>query len=182
HWEKRRLSGLQYPTSTDQAELRRLVEEYGDARIQANADALMNNLDGFRPEASVEVLSTAEHIADDFAATGVQSEEDIRDVYTNNFFFGAEADDPATMWAFDPRLGARLRPVFSSDFTHFDVPDFADVVPEAFEMVEKGHLTEADFREFTFANAARLHATNNPSFFEGTVVEAAVSEELGQKA
>ena len=85
------------------------------------------------------------------------------------------------MWAFDPRMGVRLRPVFSSDFTHFDVPDFRDVIPEAFEMVEKGFVTEQDFREFTFTNAARLHTRNNPDFFKGTVVEQAVADELGLK-
>jgi hypothetical protein len=47
------------------------------------------------------------------------------------------------------------------DFTHFDVPDSADVIPEAFEMVEKGFVTEQDFREFTFTNAAMLHTRNN---------------------
>jgi hypothetical protein len=50
--------------------------------------------------------------------------------------------------------------VFSSDFTHFDVPDFREVIPEAFEMVEKGFVTEQDFREFTFTNAAMLHTRN----------------------
>ena len=69
--------------------------------------------------------------------------------------------------------------VFSSDFTHFDVPDFADVIPEAFEMVEKGFVTEQDFREFTFTNAAMLHTRNNTGFFKGTVVEQAVADELG---
>jgi len=55
------------------------------------------------------------------------------------------------------------------------------VVPEAFQMVEKGHVTEQDFREFTFANAAPLHTRNNPGFFKGAVVEQAVAEELGVK-
>ena len=86
------------------------------------------------------------------------------------------------MWAFDPRMGVRLRPIFSSDFTHFDVPDFREVIPEAFEMVEKGFVTEQDFREFTFANAARLHTRNNPDFFKDTVVEQAVADELGLKS
>ena len=81
--------------------------------------------------------------------------------------------------AFDPRMGFRLRPVFSSDFTHFDVPDFGDVIPEAFEMVEKGFVTEQDFPEFTFTNAAMLHTRNNPGFFNGTVVEQAIADELG---
>jgi hypothetical protein len=49
-------------------------------------------------------------------------------------------------------------------------------------MVEKGFVTEQDFREFTFTNAARLHTGNNPGFFTGTVVEQAVANELGLKA
>ena len=57
--------------------------------------------------------------------------------------------------------------------------DFADVIPEAFEMVEKGFVTEQDFREFTFTNAAMLHTRNNTGFFKGTVVEQAVADELG---
>jgi len=73
------------------------------------------------------------------------------------------------------------RPLTHCDFTHFDVPDFREVIPEAFEMVEKGFVTEQDFREFTFTNAAMLHARNNPGFFKGTVVEQAVVDELGLK-
>jgi hypothetical protein len=108
------------------------------------------------------------------------SKEDVRAVFSGNFYFGCEADDRATMWAFDPRMGVRLRPVFSSDFTYFDVPDFREVIPEAFEMVEKGFVTEQDFREFTFTTAARLHTRNNPDF-KATVVEQAVADELGVK-
>src|SRR6266403_2205500 len=146
---------------------------------QMYADAIMNNLDAFRPECSLEELGRPEHVSDDFEAAGINSKEDVRAVFSGNFYFGCEADDLATMWAFDPRMGVRLRPVFSSDFTHFDVPDFREVIPEAFEMVEKGFVTEQDFREFTFTNAARLHTGNNPGFFKGTVVEQAVAGELG---
>ena len=49
---------------------------------------------------------------------------------------------------------------------------------QAFEMVE-GFVTEQDFREFTFTNAAMLQTRNNPGFFKDTVVEQAVAEELG---
>jgi hypothetical protein len=73
------------------------------------------------------------------------------------------------------------RPLTHCDFTHFDVPDFADVIPEAFELLEKGFVTEQDFREFTFTNAAMLHTRNNPGFFKGTLVEQAVADELGLK-
>ena len=179
HWEKRRRAGLQYPSETDVAQMHHLIERYGDQKLKASAGAIMNSLDAFRPECSLEELSRPEHVVDDFEAAGINSKEDVRGVFANNFYFGCEADDRATMWAFDPRMGVRLRPVFSSDFTHFDVPDFKEVIPEAFELVEKGFINEQDFREFTFANAARLHTRNNPDFFKGTVVERAVVEELG---
>jgi hypothetical protein len=42
-------------------------------------------------------------------------------------------------------------------------------------------VTEQDFREFTFSNAARLHTRNNLDFFKGTVVEHAVADELEVK-
>jgi predicted TIM-barrel fold metal-dependent hydrolase len=179
HWEKRRRAGLQHPAATDVAQLRELIGRYGDARLKANADAIMKNLDAFRPECSLEELGKPEHVTDDFEAAGINSKQDVRAVFENNFYFGCEADDHATVMAFDPRMGVRLRPVFSSDFTHFDVPDFGEVIPEAFEMVEKRYVTERDFREFTFVNAARLHTRNNPDFFKGTVVEQAVADEIG---
>jgi hypothetical protein len=181
HWEKRRPAGLQNPSATSIAEMHRFIAKYGDARLKANADAIMNSLDFLRPECSVEELARPEFIADDFAAAGNESKQDICKLFSANFYFGCEADDRTTLWAFDPRMGFRLRPVFSSDFTHFDVPDFAEVIPEAFEMVETGFVTEQDFRELTFTNAARLHTRNNPNFFKGTVVEQAVADELGLK-
>ena len=181
HWEKRRRAGLQHPGETHLGELRELIGRYGDKKLTAKADAIIGSLDAFRPERSIEELSVPEHITDDFEAAGIESKNDIRAVFSNNFYFGCEADDRATMWAFDPRMGVRLRPVFSSDFTHFDVPDFRDVIPEAFEMVEKGYVNEQDFLEFTFSNAARLHTRNNPHFFKGTVVEQAVAAELASK-
>ena len=90
------------------------------------------------------------------------------------FYFGCEADDPSNLWAFNARgnpLGARLNAIFSSDIGHFDVPDMLGVLPEAYEMVEHGHITEDNFRDFTFTNPVTLHGGMNPKFFEGTVVE-----------
>ncbi len=178
HWEKRTRDNLQYPNATNVSEFKQYISRYGDARLKANADKIMDSLDAFRPECSIAELSKPEYVTDDFDASGVKSKADIRGVFANNFFFGCEADDRATMWAFDPRMGIRLRPVFSSDFTHFDVPDFNDVIPEAYEMLERRYVTEQDFREFTFTNAALLHTRNNRNFFMGTVVEKAVAEEL----
>jgi len=60
--------------------------------------------------------------------------------------------------------------------SHFDVTDMTEVLEEAWELVEHGMITATDFREFTFANAARLHTALNPDFFKGTVVEGAVAK------
>jgi hypothetical protein len=45
-----------------------------------------------------------------------------------------------------------------------------DPLPEAFELVEDGLITESDFSDFVFGNAVRLWGTQNPRFFEGTAV------------
>ena len=77
-------------------------------------------------------------------------------------------------------MGARLNALFSSDIGHFDVPNMADVVPEAYELVEHGLITADDFRDFTFANAVRFWGEVNPDFFKGTVVEQPAAEVLAQ--
>ena len=52
------------------------------------------------------------------------------------------------------------------------------MLPEAWELVEDGHATKADFRALTFEHAVSLWAGTNPSFFDGTSVEGAVRDEL----
>ena len=59
-------------------------------------------------------------------------------------------------------FGAKLNAIYSSDIGHFDVIDFRDPLPEAYELVEEGHITEDNFRDFVFANAVRLWGTQNP--------------------
>ena len=99
-----------------------------------------------------------------------------------NYYYGCEADDRLAGTAFDPRYtppGRKLRAMFSSDIGHWDVPDMDRVLPEAFEMVEDGAMTEEDFRDFVFGNPVRLLSSLNPDFFEGTAVEAEVDAFLG---
>jgi len=76
-------------------------------------------------------------------------------------------------------IGAQLNVLFSSDIGHFDVPDMAEVVPEAYELVEHGLITDGDFRDFMFANAVRFWGEANPDFFKGTVGEKAAADVLG---
>ena len=70
----------------------------------------------------------------------------------------------------------------SSGKGHFDVIDFRDPLPEAYELVEDGHITEDNFRDFIFANAVRLWGTQNPDFFKGTVIEKEAGEVLAAQA
>jgi predicted TIM-barrel fold metal-dependent hydrolase len=106
----------------------------------------------------------------------VGSGEELRRHFAERFFFGCEADDPMTAWAFDRHGNHRLHPIFSSDVGHFDVLDMSEVLEEAWELVEHGLITEDDFRQFVFTNPARLHTTLNPDFFKGTVVEDAIAK------
>ena len=111
---------------------------------------------------------------DEFSACGFESIEDIRDQFQPNFYFGCEADDPQTALAFDRRLNplqVTLKAIFGSDIGHWDVPDMSTVQAESYELVEKGLLSEEDFRAFTFTNAVTLHGGMNPDFYKGTVVE-----------
>ena len=48
------------------------------------------------------------------------------------------------------------------------VPDMTEVLAEAYALVDRGVMREADFREFTFTNAIRLFAGANPDFFKGS--------------
>jgi hypothetical protein len=115
---------------------------------------------------------------DDYALLEVSSKEELADLFARNFYFGCEADDATTSWAFDPRMPGRLKAMLGSDISHWDVTDFSEVVPEVWEMVEHGLITEADLRDFTFANPVRLHCQMNPDFFKGTSVEEAAQMEL----
>jgi len=72
-------------------------------------------------------------------------------------------------------LHARMNAIFASDIGHWDVPDFREVLPEAWELVEHGHMDTADFRAFTCDNVAELLTATNPEFFAGTVVAESLS-------
>ena len=100
-----------------------------------------------------------------------------------NFYFGCEADDRLNAIAFNTELNhmdARLKAIFGSDIGHWDVLDSNRVVPEAYELVEKGLMSEEDFRDFTFTNNIELHAAFNSDFFKGTAIEAEAEAAMTQ--
>lgn len=170
HWEKRngRAIGHYDPAALDRPQLEALFREHAPK-------AILERLD--RMDDALRMLSDIDddpQPRDEFADSGVTSVEDVKAMFEQQFFFGCEADDPMNALAFDRRripLGARLRPVFASDISHWDVPDFRQVLPEAWELVEEGHMSEADFRAFTCDNARKLLTANNPHFFANTILQ-----------
>jgi hypothetical protein len=165
------------PTNLDRQLLTDLFARYGGTEYAEKTDALLGCLSLVSPFRTSEELTAREYkeALDDFAAANVTSEEELRQRFTRNFYFGCEADDVMTAWAFDTHGNHRLQPIFSSDVGHFDVVDMSEVLEEAYELVEHRLITEEDFRQFVFANPASLHTGMNPDFFKGTVVEEAVA-------
>jgi predicted TIM-barrel fold metal-dependent hydrolase len=180
HWEKRNGTAIQstHPSKLDRAKLLQLTEKYGrDAMIKA-----VGRGDGLEGDSNSTLTGGVEDV-DDYFRCKIERKEDIRDLFVPRYYFGCEADDPVNAWAFNRRanpMGARLNALFSSDIGHFDVPDMAAVVPEAYELVEHGLITDDDFRDFMFENAVRFWGEVNPDFFKGTVVEKAAAEVLAQ--
>src|SRR5437870_2834509 len=177
HWEKRNGQAIQStrPTALDRAKLLELARKYG-------RDEMTERLArGEGLEADPGLTGGVEDV-DDYFRCKIGRKDDLRELFVPRFYFGCEADDPINAWAFNRQanpMGARLNALFSSDIGHFDVPDMAEVVPEAYELVEHGLLTDDDFRDFMFANAVRFWGEVNPDFFKGTVVEKAAADVLG---
>jgi predicted TIM-barrel fold metal-dependent hydrolase len=186
HWEKRNRAFMDEhlkPTNLDTAEFRRLFEQYtaGNPRFEGKVDdVIARNLDALESDTSQEELTARDLGSDDFSRVHIGGPDDIRRLFARNFYFGCEADDPMTAIAFDEKMGLQLKPVLGSDIAHFDVVDATEVLDEAYELVEGGHITEANFREFTFSNVVQLYRGMNPSFFTGTVVEAEADAEFAK--
>src|SRR5438552_11123278 len=169
HWERRGATALERmkPEKLDRKLLMSMVEKY---RYDDIAEALKAR-DGW-PSPDTQDLTGNRTELDDFAACKITRKQDWLDLYANPFYFGCEADDRMNATAFGKGnpFGAKLNAIFSSDIGHFDVIDFRDPLPQAHELVEKGLITDDDFRDFVFANSVRLWGTQNPRFFEGTRV------------
>jgi predicted TIM-barrel fold metal-dependent hydrolase len=169
HWERRNAKALENmrPDKLDRNLLMSLVEKYG---YKEHAAALKER-DGW-PDPELHLTGGVADL-DDFAACKITRKQDWVDLYATPYYFGCEADDRMNAVAFGKGnpFGAQLNAIYSSDIGHFDVIDMRDPLPEAYELVEDGHINEANFRDFVFANAVRLWGTQNPNFFKGTVVE-----------
>jgi hypothetical protein len=158
------------PVNLDVGELRRIMGGY-DGRF-ARSDPAQIVRDLTTPTADVP---------DDFAASGVESVEDIRDQFCGAFTWGCEGDDPLVGLAFDPRvnpLGAAVPAIMGSDIGHWDVPEFTEPLTEAHELLERGILDADAFRAFVFDNPVRLYGSLDRGFFAGTAIESAAATVL----
>ncbi len=172
HWRKRNLREVvRYdPRAVDREQLGELYRRYGGKLFRQAAVG--------REAAQFGTSMEDPAALDEFAACAIENQQDICRRFVPNFYFGCEADDPVTGTAFDSKrnpFGARLNAVFGSDIGHFDVPDMSEVAQEAYEMVEHGVISQADFRDFVFTHPARLWTALNPDFFKGTPVQDAVA-------
>ncbi len=163
-WEKRGGVNIHRldPRRVDGGEWDRLLARYGG---EVFADAWVRHV--MRAQSDNPPSET-----DDFRSCGVQGPDDIIRQF-DRFYFGCEADDGTVAWAFARDVnpsGSVLRPILGSDIGHWDVTDVNGVVPEAYELVERGLLSSEDFRAFACDNTIRLHGAGNPRFFEGTPV------------
>jgi predicted TIM-barrel fold metal-dependent hydrolase len=178
HWHVRSSEGLEYtkPSNLDVVLLEELAEKYGGSEM---ADAIKAG-HGIATASGPETTGQLDEL-DDYARCGVSSEEDIKSLFVDRFYFGCEADDPSNAWAFNANnnpLGARLNAIYGSDIGHFDVRDMNDVLPEAYELVEDGNISRQDFADFVCNNAVRFWGETNPEFFAGTTVAATAASVL----
>lgn len=166
-WDKRggpNIGNLD-PARLEPARFHELLAKYGGEAFQRE-DA--------RDDAT-SMGSARPRTLDEFELCGIGERADLAKRFVPSFYFGCEADDPFVGLAYDGRVipgDEPLRPMFGSDVGHWDVSDMRGVLPEAFELVEKGILDPAQFRAFSVDNAVDLHTRLNPDFFDGTTLEA----------
>ena len=179
-WEKRSTENLERldPANIDVELAYDLFNRYGGELTEGKLENLPRTLGMTGPELDPT-------IKDNFAAMNIERAEDFYDRFVPSFYFGCEADDPITAWAFNDQInpfGAKIRAIMSTDLGHWDVPDMSEAVAEAYEPVETGVLSPDDFRDFAFTNQLRLYAHSNGDFFKGTIVEDAAAQALAQES
>lgn len=168
HWHIRNQEALSFtdPGNLDVAMLEELAEQYGGpemaAAVKERKSISTRNDD--RTTGGIPEI-------DDYSRCEIGEVRDFIDLFVDRFYFGCEADDSSNAWAFNRKnnpLGAEIKALFGSDIGHFDVQDMSEVLPEAYELVERENITLDDFRRFVFENPVKFWGETNPNFFEGT--------------
>ena len=173
HWEKRNGQAIMAndPSAIDAELAERLIGDYATGRLARRSDLVRSSMRA-SPSARVDPATI-----DEFVLSGINSPADVARIFSDQLFFGCEADDPLNALAFSSNLlplGVRLNAFFGSDIGHWDVPDQREVLPEAWDLVEHGYISPEDFGDFTFGNVTRMLHDVNPSFFIRTAIEASI--------
>ncbi len=182
HWEKRNGKAVQNynPDLIDAELLHALYREYGSDVVRERLGDVRTVLGGALGVSNNSRRQPQDPSAlDDFALAGIERVEDIRDRFVPNFYFGSEADDPTVAYAFNTKvnpLGVQLNAFWASDSGHWDVPDLRQVLAETYSLVERGALSEQNFRDLVFTHPYNFFAGKNPAFFEGTAVQAKLTK------
>lgn len=184
HWDKRNSKTLQQrlkPTLVNTEKLRSLFEHYAKDYPRFNKildDVGEGKVDWVERDLTLKEMADRDANLNDFPFLKIDNIDDVYRLFSENFYFGCEADDPMNALAFDKKYSKALKPVLGSDIGHWDVVDPMEVMPEAWEMVEEGRMDEEQFCEFAFINPVKLHGGMNKDFFKGTIVEDKVNKIL----
>ena len=184
HWERRNVDALEEvnPDNLDQKLLIELAQQYGNADMAEAFKQCETALDTATTPTGATAIGGIDNL-DDFSACQIEKAADIHELFVKNFYFGCESDDKMNAWAFNRQcnpFGAQLNTLFGSDIGHFDVVNMDQVVPEAYELVDKGLVSDDGFRDFVCTNPVRFWGEANPDFFKGTVVEETASAILSE--
>jgi predicted TIM-barrel fold metal-dependent hydrolase len=174
HWAKRNPEALENynPALANKAEFIELAKRWGGPFIAERAAELLVE-QAHRMERGNDDL-----LHDEWAPSGITGPYDIREIFSNQFYFGCEGDDPLNTLAAagdSEAFGPRLRTLYGSDLGHWDVPDMSEAAEEAYELVEQGQLAPEAFRAMVFDNAIEFWSCGNRDFFKDTAVEAAAN-------
>jgi predicted TIM-barrel fold metal-dependent hydrolase len=175
HWEKRNGAAIHHynPANIDGELLLKLFSQYGGKLTRGGALPDVGVLAGGALGQANNSRPQDPGRLDDFAAAGIERAEDIPGLFVPNFYFGAEADDPTVAHAFNRKanpFGAQLNAFWASDSGHWDVPDLTRVLADTWALVERGALTEENFRDLVSTHPVNFYSGANPDFFNGTAV------------
>ena len=166
-WNKRGINMQRNnPANLDIDKMLGWGEKYASPRTKKHMHAGLNFLrqDLTEPE-----------IVNEFGKINVTTKSELAEHFSSRFYAGCEADDPGVAWALSQNPGrAKLRTTFGSDIGHWDVQNAAEVLPEAYELVEKGWIDRDQLKDFLFTNAAKLYTDVDANFFKGTPLEKSV--------
>ncbi|MGA2409264.1 MAG: amidohydrolase family protein [Candidatus Binataceae bacterium] len=179
HWDKRNREALEnYNTArADDAVFIELARRYGPSQIRERGGEML------AAHRALMDRGADPAILDEWEPSGITSARDIAGIFSRQFYFGCEGDDPMNALASGVKgspFGTRLHALYGSDLGHWDVPQMDEAAEEAHELVGRGVITEEDFRSMVFLDPVRFWTSANPDFFKGTVVETAAASVIKQ--